>query len=282
VTATTPAPALPPLPVVAVHGFNYDPAAKGGPHDPRAWFEDMAGLLDRQVLGFAWYSCPMGLDLARPVYSSLMTARSFVAAWLRGKPQPYRDAWLRAEEEAKRLAAFIAALPGPVDLVAHSLGTRLALLALPAVRSRVRRVVFFNGAELAEDAGPRVVASSPAQFLNLVVTGDDVLKLLGAHFNGDADAPCLGTAGLAQPPANWRDLVLDDPATRDRARRLFGWTIRGDDPDDAWDHGETYRFAGNVDPVRAFLAGEGLDLLVRQARPANDNVAQLQPRVRSK
>lgn len=281
-TATSCA-ALPPLPVVAVHGFNYDPADVGGANDPRPWFEDMAGLLDREVLGFAWYSCPVGFRLARPVYSTLQTARAFAAAWLRGKLHPYRDAWSRAEVEAKRLAAFIAEQPTPVDLVAHSLGTRVALLALPLVRSRVRRVVFFNGAELIRHAGERAASSSPANFLNLVVTGDQVLGLLGSRFSGEADAPCIGRAGLDVPPVNWRDLVLDDPGTRDRARRFYGWTIRGNDPADPWDHGESYRFAGNVDPVRAFLAGQALELLVRKGPPPiAANVEQLQPRVRSK
>lgn len=274
---------LPPLPVVAVHGFNYDPAAKGGPHDPRPWFEDMAGLLDREVLGFAWYSCPIGFSFARPITSSLLSLRSFAAAWWRGKAHPYRDAWARAEVEARRLAAFIADQPTPVDLVAHSLGTRVALLALPLVRSRVRRVVFFNGAELNRHAAERGAMSSPANILNLVVTSDRILGLLGARFSGEADAPCIGRVGLAAPPINWRDLVLDDPVTRERARRFYGWTIRGNAPGDAWDHGESYRFAGNVDPVRAFLDGQSLELLVRKV-PAIDaaNVEHIQPRVRSK
>lgn len=252
------------VPVVAVHGFMYDPADVGGPNDPAPWFEEMAAITGRPVLGFAWYSCPVGFRPSHPIRSTLQTARAFLAAWFRGKLHPYRDAWTRAEKEADRLADFITALADPVDLVAHSLGTRVALLALPKVAGRVRRVVFFNGAELARNAGPRAEASAPALFLNMVVETDTVLELLGSRFGGDGNGPCIGRVGLDVAPANWGDLDLCDPAVVSHARRLHGWTIRGDAPHDAWDHGESYRFAGNTDPVRAFLAGRRLGLLIRQ------------------
>lgn len=261
---------LEPLPVVAVHGFMYDPANVGGPNDPRPWFDEMSAITGRPVIGFAWYSCPVGLRLSHPILSLFQTARAFGAAWLRGKLHPYRDAWARAEAEAVNLAALIRAQPGKVDLVAHSLGTRVALLALPRVRHKVRRVVFFNGAELARNAEPRASAAFPVWFLNIVVATDQVLGILGSRFSGDANGPCIGKVGLGGPshpsPVNWLDLDLCDSAVVARARQLRGWTLRGDDPGDAWDHGESYRFAGNVDPVRAYLDGDGLADLVRARR----------------
>ncbi len=241
----------------------YDPANVGGPNDPRPWFEEMAAITGRQVIGFAWYSCPVGFRLSHPILSLLQSARAFGAAWFRGKLHPYRDAWSRAEKEAERLAELIRAQPGRVDLVAHSLGTRVALLALPKVRRKVRRVVFFNGAELARNAEPRAASAHPALFLNLVVPSDRVLGLLGSRFSGDANGPCIGVVGLDPAPLNWRDLDLCDPGVIAAARAGRGWTLRGDAPGDAWDHGESYRFAGNTDPVRAFLAGDQLADLVR-------------------
>lgn len=258
------------LPIVAVHGFMYDPANVGGPNDPRPWFDEMSAITGRPVVGFAWYSCPVGFRLAHPILSVLQSVRAFGAAWLRGKLHPYRDAWSRAEAEADKLAALIRAQPGRVDLVAHSLGTRVALLALPKVRHKVRRVVFFNGAELARNAEPRASAAFPVWFLNVVVATDQVLGILGSRFTGEANGPCIGKVGLglglAPAPINWRDLDLCDSVVVARARQLRGWTLRGDDPGSVWDHGESYRFAGNVDPVRAFLDGDDLDDLVRARR----------------
>lgn len=257
---------LPRLPIVAVHGFMYDPADVGGPNDPGPWFQEMAAITGRTVIPFAWYSCPFGFRLTRPVRSVLVSARVFVAAWMRGKLHPYRDAWSRAEKEADRLVELIQAQESRVDLVAHSLGTRVALLALPRVRRKVRRVVFFNGAELARNAGPRASAAFPVTVLNLVVSTDRVLGWLGARFSGEANGPCIGRVGVDAAPVNWFDLDLCDPDVVKRAAITRAWTLRGDDPGDAWDHGESYRFAGNVDPVRAFLDGHSLADLVRRRR----------------
>lgn len=244
-------------PLIAVHGFMYDPKDQGGSNSPEWFFADMEGIAGREVVGFSWYSAPFGFRLAQPVKSVFQTAKAWVASWGAGSLHPYRHAWKLAVKAADDLVALIESVQGPVDIVAHSLGARVVLTALPSVSPKVRRVVFFNGAELSKNARP-LAALTSAQFLNICVSSDRVLSLLGANFSGDGDAPCLGSAGLLPPPlANWRDLVIDDPAVQARARAR-GWRLRGNDPKSFMDHGEAYRFAGNSRLVQAWLDGDDL------------------------
>jgi hypothetical protein len=249
-------------PLIAVHGFQYDPKAKG-PNNPADFFSDMEGVAGRPVEGFAWYSVPFQLRAARPLTSSVRFVRGWAGAWLHGHLHPYRYAWALALKAAADLAAFLEAQPGPVDVVAHSLGSRVVLNALPLVSTgKVRRVVLFNGAELASNA-EELAPRTSAAVLNIVVTCDRVLRWLGARCNGQATAWCIGTVGLHRRPHTWRDLVLDDVEVRQRARSRRGWILRSDDPADLFDHSESYRYAGNADAVRAWLDGDDLADLTR-------------------
>lgn len=245
-------------PVVAVHGFQFDPKAKG-PNNPETFFADMEGVTGRQVDGFAWYSVPFEFRALRPFSSGVQFMRAFGSSWLHGHLHPYRYAWALAVKAADDLAAFIEEQQGPVDVVAHSLGSRVVLHALPKLMAgKVGRVVFFNGAEIIQNA-EALAPKTDAEVLNLVVTCDKVLRWLGARFNGQATAWCIGSVGLQRRPPTWRDLVLDDEGVRARALMGRGWPIRANDPRDLFDHGESYRFAGNADLVRAWLDGDDLD-----------------------
>jgi len=259
------------LPLIAVHGFMYDPKDVGGSNDPAPFFEEMSGITGREVTPFAWYSAPFGLRAARPFHSTYQTLRAWLGSWASGKAHPYRLAWALASKAAGDLTVTIQNTPGPVDLVAHSLGVRVALKALWALPpGKVRRVIFFNGAELERNARdvytwqPALANSalSSALVLNIAVRADDVLKHLGANFSGDDDGPCVGRIGLRDHPPTWRDLFLDSIAMRTRAKQRRGWILRGDAPNDFMDHSESYSFAGNVDLVRAWLAGDELTDLV--------------------
>lgn len=258
-----------PLPLIAVHGFMYDPKDVGGSNDPAPFFEVMGGICGREVVPFAWYSAPFGLRAARPLHSTYQTARAWLTSWAKGKAHPYRLAWSLAERAAADLVVMIQNTPGPVDLVAHSLGTRVALAALWALPAgKVRRAVFFNGAELERNAKAKLRAFDArsalhtAEILNIAVQADDVLRLLGATLSGDPDGPCIGRVGLDGAPPNWRDLFLDSLAMRTCAKQRRRWILRGDAPGDFLDHSESYSFPGNVDLVRAWLAGDDLADLV--------------------
>lgn len=247
------------LPVIAVHGFMYDPADKGGSNDPAPFFDEMSGITGRPVVGFPWYSAPFGLRAARPLHSLFQTTRSWLASWAKGKLDPYKLAWSLALRAGDDLVIKILNTPGPVDLVGHSLGARVVLRALPQLpEGKVRRVILFNGAELCRNAY-EPVALTDAAILNIAVRRDQVLKLLGSRFSGDGAGDCVGRVGLVNPPGHWRDVFIDKAGVRARALQRRGWTLRGDAPGDFLDHSESYRFAGNADLVRAWLAGDELD-----------------------
>lgn len=247
-------------PIIAVHGFMYDPADIGGSNDPASFFQEMSGIAGRPVSGFSWYSVPFGLRAARPFHSVYQTARAWLTSWARGRLHPYRLAWDLSLKAAADLRALILDQHGPVDIMAHSLGVRVALHAMKALPDgKVRRVIFFNGAELAEKAESLVWLLPPdVRILNLAISCDRVLEYLGSYFNGDDDAPCVGRVGLKDPPHLWRDVFLDDKRVQAAALEGRGWTLRADSPDDLLDHGESYHFAGNADLVRAWLAGDPL------------------------
>lgn len=250
-------------PLIAVHGFMYDPGNKDGPNDPKGFFAQMSGIAGRAVQGFAWYSVPFGFRPARPLFSAFQTTRAWAGSWLHGHLHPYRYAWDLAVREAERLAWFVRETGEPVDIVAHSLGSRVTLQALAELpEGLVRRVVFFNGAELAENAR-RLAPGPQTQVLNVAVSCDKALRWLGSRCSGDPNGPCIGSVGLGESrPANWVDVFLDDPALHKRAMARRGWTLRGDAPNSLLDHGESYTFAGNADLVRAFLGGDDLKDLV--------------------
>jgi pimeloyl-ACP methyl ester carboxylesterase len=250
--------------LIAVHGFMYDPKDVGGSNDPQPFFDEMSGIAGRPVLGFAWYSAPFGLRIERPFHSVFQTARSWLGSWAKGKLDPYKLAWDLAKKASYQLAALIVQQPGQVDLLAHSLGSRVvmqALWMLPA--GKVGRIIFFDGAELCSNVLDEVRAGASEEVLNIAVAQDHVLSLLGARFSGDGVGECIGHKGLGKnAPPGWCDLFLDNPLVIKLARIGRGWTLRGDAPGDFLDHSTSYRFAGNVDLVRAWLGGDGLADLV--------------------
>lgn len=252
-------------PLIAVHGFMFDPADKGGSNDPAGFFRDMQGLAGRPVDGFGWYSVPFGLRLKRPFHSAYQTARAWMSAWLSGFPQPYAYAYRRAERAAAALAYRLDQHHGPVDIVAHSLGVRVALLAIAmSPPSKVRRVILFNGAMLADEALSVVGELQPgAQILNVRVTSDRVLGWLGSRFSGKGRGGCVGQAGIWPSPRGWTELVLDDAKLQSRAWQRRQWTLQAHDGSDLFgDHFVAYHFAGNTDLVRAWLNGDDLADLV--------------------
>lgn len=245
-------------PLIAAHGFQYDPKDKGGANSPAAFFAEMEGICGRPVEGFSWYSVPFQFKPTRPFTSGFQALRAWTGSWLHGQAHPYRYAWALSLKASEQLARTIEAYQGPVDIVAHSLGVRVALNALTLLPGgKVRRVVLFNGAELAVNA-ETLAGRTDAQILNLVVTCDRVLRWLGATCNGQGNSACVGSVGLQRRPLNWRDLVLDDLKVQARARHNRGWPIRANNPADLFDHAESYKFAGNADMVRAWLDGDNL------------------------
>lgn len=230
-----------------VHGFNHDPAT---PRRSAERVPDGCFTIWRQHLGahnpepFNWYSGVSGFGVWR--------------AWLAGQPTSYAWAYSKlAENAARRLVAEIMDQGPGVDVICHSLGSRVVLLAMQARPNLFRRVIFLNAAETAQVALPILAANERTQFLNIAVQTDDVLDKLGAWFEPMIGKhACLGNGALAgrkkDMPGNLCQVILDD--TYDQlAFADMGWDIRGDNPETYGDHHYSYLHDENWLLYRYFL-----------------------------
>jgi len=252
-------------PVVLVHGFDYDPRARSldNPHWQGAeglgsfarWRRDLAP--DRTPrLGFGWYSVPAGL-------------LGVLAAWRHRRWNRYRYAWDLAAEAGQALSVMLRRLGGPVDVLCHSLGSRVVIEALTAGTAvPVQNVVFMNGAEFAVPAGLCARANSHIRFVNLVVVADEVLAKLDTAFAPvSGQGPPIGLEGLSpKAPDNWIDIALDHSEVQ-LWGASHGWHLQGDNPKKYADHWFTFRHAGNHGLIRAGLGGTPLEPPVRPPPP---------------
>lgn len=243
--------------IIAVHGFGFDPATPAD--SPNALYASWSAMLGQPVDAFAWFS-------ASPADE--------VRALSHGYPDAYAWAYRElAPTAAARLISKIQVARGPIDIICHSLGSRVALNAIDQLPSGyVRRVLILDGAETQTEAP----ASLPAgvEVLNCVVRTDLVLKNLGAVFNDEHIAPCVGQAGLGRIMDRWADLVLDDPQTAARVKAARGWALGAsprhqlltgnliEDLRNLGNHWSAYSRASNEPLYRAWFAGDSLaDLL---------------------
>lgn len=235
----------------AVHGFGFDPEAPPGHADnPQTkLFPLWAQMMERPIVGRAWYSVPAGACRVLEAWRAMRWGRF---SWNR-----YAHAWHLAAEEGARLRDALALQAGSVDLICHSLGSRVVLEALSLGAPNVRRVIFLDGAEHCRRAR-RVIAARPdVQCLNIAVKADGVLRWLGGLFSPVLGyRATIGHRGLGRDaPANWLDIVLDDPAWQAWGAAR-GLDLRGDDPKLFGDHWYSYLWPGNWPLYRWFLAGD--------------------------
>ena len=240
------------VPIVLIHGFGYDPWATSD-NNPHYLYQSGLGkistfgrwrrdLVPQSSIGFGWYSVPLGW---RGVWGSIRNGR-----WNR-----YRYAWDLAWEAAESLAVMLQHLDGPVDILCHSLGSRVVLSALTQDSTLpIRNVVFMNGAEFAKPARVEAMANSHIRFINLVVKADEVLAKLDTNFAPvSGEGPPIGLEGLGgDAPKNWTDIVLDDPEVQTWGVSK-GWHLQGDNPKKYADHWFTYKHKGNHGLIRAAL-----------------------------
>ena len=247
------------VPVVLVHGFGYDPWATSD-DNPHYLYQSGLGKIstfgrwrrdltpERVAIGFGWYSVPFGW---RGLWGSIRHGR-----WNR-----YRYAWDLAWEAGGVLAVMLRCLDGPVDVLCHSLGSRVVLAALAQERELpVRNILFMNGAEFAKPARIEAMANSHIRFVNLVVKEDDVLSKLDTHFAPvSGQGMPIGLDGLGgAAPENWIDIALDDPRVQAWGES-HGWHLQGDNPEQYADHWWTYKNKGNQGLILAALNGEILN-----------------------
>jgi hypothetical protein len=207
--------------VVMVHGYKFDPARpEADPHRSlyafhpvpdsrrvRSWpsglgFADDGGESGLAV-GFGWPACEAHLP-------------ALLHRGLTGFAAVYE----RAAASGALLAALVARIqrlaPGrPVDLLAHSLGARVALSALPRLDEAPGRVILLGAAEFdarAREALDAVRSPSPPQVYNVTARANDPYDFAFETF-----APRRGRGeraigrGLGDTRPHWLDLQLDRP-----------------------------------------------------------------------
>lgn len=239
--------------LIAVHGFMYDPENVGGINDPKKFFDDMRDVTGRDVHKFSYYSVPFGFKLNNLLYTTYQTTRAWLGSWFRGYLHPYRYAWSQAEQAGWELAKQILDSDEPVDIICHSLGSRVVAQAIHyAGYKNINRVVILNGAELVRN----VKGMQSDKILNVCVRTDDVLGLLGSRFSGDKNGPTVGQFGVP----GWVNVFLDDPKTIKTLKDRYNWTVQGDNPESMFDHWYSYRFEGNHDLIKAWFDGVDVDL----------------------
>jgi hypothetical protein len=228
--------------VTLIHGYRYHPAhPKSDPHRLVYACQTPPRALNRSGRVASW---PSGLGLASGEGVCLAygwpARRVGLRALLRFGEGAFAEAYAAAGEAGTELVSHLAALAAartaPVDVFAHSLGARVALVAL-------RRAAEAGRADLIARFG-RWILLAPAAFAGEAQAALDACAAIGsappeiyavhAAHNARFDAlfeafapraarcgPALGRAGLPGAPGRWADVWLDNPALR-------GWlALRG-------------------------------------------------------
>ncbi len=228
-----------PLPIILIHGYRYDPAVTNtdNPHTTlfKVWREQLGGF---SVVNYGWFSAPS-------------TWSNLFKAWRKGYYNRYLWAWHLASKESANLVNVINGI-GQCNIIAHSLGTRVALQAIKN-GANVKTALLLNGAEYSSTA--RNIASNrpSVQFHNMYVHEDDLLARAGRFappfFKDDI---FIGQTGLGIRLNNWTDYQLDGEE-RQAWGKERGYDLRGDNPDSIKDHSYSHTWLPNWELYRDIL-----------------------------
>ena len=228
-----------PLPIILIHGYRYTPTATNtdNPHTTlfKVWRKELGGF---SVIDHGWFSVPSTLS-------------NLFKAWSKGHSSRYEWAWKLAKDEADTLISVINDI-GQCNIIAHSLGTRVALQAIKK-KANIKTALFLNGAEYSSTA--RIIAgNSKVQFHNMFVHEDDVLSHFGrfappAFLEGQS---FIGQAGLQIKLNNWKDYQLDSKELQAWGKDN-GYNLLGDNPDSIGDHRYSYTWLPNWELYRDIL-----------------------------
>ncbi|MEM9900355.1 MAG: alpha/beta hydrolase [Pseudomonadota bacterium] len=236
--------------IVLVHGYKYSPfAEENNPHD-------LIFALDpkRHWKAVSW---PRRLGFGGSGHDE--DALCIALGWeARGS---LWQAYGQAADAGKALADLVELIgrlrPNTqVQVMAHSLGGRVALSALPHLpEGGINRMVLLAAAELQRQA--QVWLDCPAgrrvEVLNVRSRENGVFDrllewLIAPYARGER---ALG-GGLGRPAENWIDLCVDEPRTR-AALASLGFCVPA--PDRRICHWSVYLRAGVFDVYRAVLTG---------------------------
>ncbi|WP_448189686.1 hypothetical protein [Azospirillum sp. sgz301742] len=268
--------------VVMVHGFDFDPSSSdddpGNADDPYNGVYANPTVSGRE----SWLPIVGETDEAGNVLADIAVAFCWTsigsmkqygsACWCNLYQYPVFDL---APLASKALAAIIRALAEagvPVDIFAHSLGTRTAteaiqLLAANGFPNAVRRVLLVGGAQFSVDARD-ALAGAQADVFSFASQSDPVLKwggTTGCHpyrYVNTQPARVIGRDGM-QPTPNWIDLQVDrTPAQQSVSFNAWFQTRYGatlcDTPDERGAHWAYYRQPGNRVVLAKMLVQDGL------------------------
>jgi hypothetical protein len=238
--------------VVMIHGFRFSRhVPKDDPHrhilaldpDPGCW----KAVSWPRSLGFDGSRADEGLCIA-------FGWESIGTIW-----RAYREAAGAGRALAEVLTRIDTLRPGTrVAVLAHSLGARVVLQALPHLdRPVLGPVVLMAAAELRgpTDAALASVAGRAAHFVNVTSRENDLFDFLIERLLPRRPDRALGH-GLSARPANWIDIQLDHEPTL-RALARLGHRIAA--PDLRICHWSLYLRPGVFDLYRAILR-DGLPL----------------------
>lgn len=295
--------------VVMVHGFLFDPSDTIDPDDPQDTDNPHGRIyhflkrnlnMERRHHTTSW---PLGLGFAEDdidgrtgvaIAFGYNSSPGFASSLFLNGQNFYARAYDRAGVTAWVLVNvlyFLALRFGGeqrIDLLCHSLGSRVVIRALALAADRlcnpdithklphgiatasivlgaISRVIILGGAERVAEAQLMQrrlreldLGNRRPVIYNMVSRENDVLDLLAENFvaQGPGNNSAVGRAGLgrAEKPDFWMDLQIDRGELREwMARQAPPFEIIGDDPDEVWDHWVYYTFPGNMAFYRSIL-----------------------------
>lgn len=192
--------------VVMIHGYRFSPAKPGrSPHDHIFSLDPDTRLRKAP-------SWPRNLGFGEAGASGLAIAFGWEACgtvW---------SAHARAGQTGRALAVLIGAIRArrpdtPVNIVAHSMGARVALQALHGLKAGdVGRIILLAGAELRPNAEATMdtACGRAAEVINITSRENDLFDFILETCIGLGFWRALGH-GLRQRRANWVDLEIDNP-----------------------------------------------------------------------
>ncbi len=205
--------------VVLIHGYRWHPEEPGAdPHRSLFALAPEAGHWKARSwpegLGFADDAGESGLCIGFAWPASAPHLRSLVTGGRNGFARVYARAGALGERLAELVRLVQRAAPGrPVDVLAHSLGARVALAALPHLAEAPGRMILLGAAEF-DRAARGFLTASPApvapQVYNVTARANDLYDLMFETFapRGGWHDRAIGL-GLADPLPGWIDLQLD-------------------------------------------------------------------------
>jgi hypothetical protein len=233
--------------VVLIHGYKFDPAVPVDHPEPAA-IDPHRSLYAFEPARRSWKvrSWPRGLGFRANGHAEGLcigfawpAREAHLPSLLATRRTGFAQVYDRAAAIGARLAALIARLqaaaPGrPVDILAHSLGARVALAALPHLGTAPGRIILLGAAEFdarAHEYLAAMRAPRPPAIYNVTARANDFYD---AMFETFAPRRAWGERavglGLRERPPFWLDLQIDrgDVTERINARgiRLTPSTVR--------------------------------------------------------